>query len=84
MAGAAPSLGWNLRQRYQLDAIGAVILGGTSFVGGVGTLFGALIIAALNNSLTLMNISFFWPLVVKGLVMIVAVTVGKLRTRRVA
>ena len=68
---------------YELDAIAAVILGGTSFVGGVGTvvgtLFGALIISTLNNGLTLMNVSFFWQLVVKGLVIIIAVALDKYR-----
>lgn len=68
---------------YELDAIAAVILGGTSFVGGigsvVGTLFGALIIATLNNGLTLLNVSFFWQLVVKGLVIIIAVALDKYR-----
>lgn len=68
---------------YELDAIAAVILGGTSFVGGIGTvigtLFGALIISTLNNGLTLMNVSFFWQLVVKGLVIIIAVALDKYR-----
>ncbi|MBE9188989.1 ribose ABC transporter permease [Gloeocapsopsis crepidinum LEGE 06123] len=70
---------------YELDAIAAVILGGTSFSGGIGTIFGtlvgALIIAVLNNGLTLLNMSFFWQLVVKGLVIIFAVTIDRLRRR---
>jgi ribose transport system permease protein len=70
---------------YELDAIAAVVLGGTSLTGGVGsvlgTLIGALIIAVLNNGLTILNVSFFWQLVIKGVVIIVAVTVDRLRTR---
>ncbi|MBW4510676.1 MAG: ribose ABC transporter permease [Scytonematopsis contorta HA4267-MV1] len=72
-------------QGYELDAIAAVILGGTSFTGGIGTvggtLLGALIIAILNNGLTLLNLSYFWQLVVKGLVIILAVMLDRLRRR---
>ncbi len=67
----------------RLSAFAAVILGGTSFTGGIGTiggtLLGALIIGVLNNGLTLLNMSYFWQLVVKGLVIIVAVIIDRLR-----
>ncbi|MBR8074289.1 ribose ABC transporter permease [Burkholderia cenocepacia] len=57
--------GLQLGQSYELDAIAAVILGGTSFVGGVGsivgTLIGALIIAVLTNGLVLLGVSDIWP-----------------------
>jgi len=71
---------------YELDAIAAVILGGTSFAGGVGTmigtLYGALIIAVLNNGLTLLGLSFFWQLVVKGSVILIAVALDRFRATR--
>ena len=74
-----------LGEGYELDAIAAVILGGTSFVGGIGTitgtLIGALIIATLNNGMTLMGVSYFWQLVIKGGVIIVAVLIDKYRPR---
>ena len=75
----------NTGLNYELDAIAAVILGGTSFVGGIGTitgtLVGALIIATLNNGMTLMGVSYFWQLVIKGAVIIIAVLIDKYRTR---
>jgi len=75
-----------LGQGYELDAIAAVILGGTSMTGGMGgifgTLLGALIIAVLNNGLTIMNISFFWQLVIRGIVIIIAVVIDTFRVGR--
>ena len=69
--------GLQLGQAYELDAIAAVILGGTSFVGGIGsiwgTLIGALIIAVLSNGLILTGVSDIWQFIIKGLVIIGAV-----------
>ncbi|TLP49164.1 MULTISPECIES: ABC transporter permease subunit [Cohaesibacter] len=75
--------GLQLGQAYELDAIAAVILGGTSFVGGVGsitgTLIGALIIAVLSNGLILTGTSDIWQFIIKGLVIIAAVTLDRFR-----
>src|SRR5450755_2237690 len=75
--------GLQLGQSYELDAITAVILGGTSFVGGIGsiwgTLVGALIIAVLSNGLILTGVSDVWQYVIKGLVIIGAVALDRYR-----
>ena len=75
--------GLQLGQSYELDAIAAVILGGTSFVGGIGsiwgTLIGALIIAVLTNGLILVGVSDIWQFIVKGLVIIGAVALDRFR-----
>ncbi|SAL55807.1 inner-membrane translocator [Caballeronia terrestris] len=77
--------GLQLGQSYELDAIAAVILGGTSFVGGVGsivgTLVGALIIAVLTNGLVLLGVSDIWQYIIKGLVIIGAVALDRYRQR---
>ncbi|WP_430508262.1 ribose ABC transporter permease RbsC [Rossellomorea marisflavi] len=66
---------------YELDAIAAVVLGGTSLSGGrgliVGTLIGALIIGTLNNGLNLLGVSSFFQMVVKGIVIIIAVLIDR-------
>ena len=75
--------GLQLGQGYELDAIAAVILGGTSLVGGVGsiwgTLIGALIIAVLSNGLILAGVSDIWQFIIKGLVIIAAVALDRYR-----
>ncbi|WP_432420014.1 ABC transporter permease subunit [Martelella mediterranea] len=75
--------GLQLGQAYELDAIAAVILGGTSFVGGIGsiwgTLVGALIIAVLSNGLILVGVSDIWQYIIKGLVIIGAVALDRYR-----
>jgi ribose transport system permease protein len=66
---------------YELDAIAAVVLGGTSLSGGrgwiFGTLVGALIIGILNNGLNLLNVSSFYQQVIKGLVILLAVLLDR-------
>ena len=75
--------GIQLGQSYELDAIAAVILGGTSFVGGIGsiwgTLIGALIIAVMSNGLILTGVPDIWQYIIKGLVIIGAVTLDRFR-----
>jgi ribose transport system permease protein len=73
-------------QGAELDSIAAVIVGGGSFFGGVGTvggtLIGALIMAVLRNGLNLLNVSAYWQMVVIGGVIVWAVWVDVLRQKR--
>ncbi|WP_144469764.1 ribose ABC transporter permease RbsC [Bacillus pumilus] len=66
---------------YELDAIAAVVLGGTSLSGGrgriVGTLIGVLIIGVLNNGMNLLGVSSFYQSVVKGIVILIAVLLDR-------
>jgi len=66
---------------YEMDAIAAVVLGGTSLSGGrgriFGTLIGALIIGTLNNGLNLLGVSSFYQQVVKGVVILIAVLIDR-------
>jgi len=77
LSSAQPTAG----SGYELDAIAAVVLGGTSLAGGVGsvlgTVIGALIIGVLNNSLNLMNVSSYYQLLAKGVVILVAVLIDR-------
>lgn len=70
---------------YELDAIAAVVIGGTSLSGGrgtiLGTVLGAVIIGVLNNGLVLLNVSPFWQQVVKGAVILLAVIIDR-RSRK--
>ncbi len=71
--GASPNLG----TMFELDAIAAVVIGGTSLSGGSGTIggtiIGALIIGVLNNGMSLLGISSFYQLIIKGLIISLAV-----------
>ena len=71
---------------YELDAIAAAVLGGTSLSGGVGTmpgtLIGALIIGVLNNGMNMLSVPSFYQLIVKGVVIIIAVWLDVRAKRR--
>jgi len=76
-----PQLGMML----ELDVITATVIGGTSFNGGVGTVWGvivgALIIGVINNGLDLMNVSPFMQMVVKGAIIIIAIIIDERKNR---
>ena len=71
----------NAGASYELDAIAAVVIGGTSLSGGKGsiwgTVLGAVIIGVLNNGLVLLDVSPFWQQVVKGAVILLAVIIDR-------
>ncbi|BAP85023.1 ribose transport system permease protein [Paucilactobacillus hokkaidonensis JCM 18461] len=77
LASAQPDAGTG----YEMDAIAAVVLGGTSLAGGkgkmFGTLVGALIIGVLNNGMNLLGISSFYQQIVKGIVILIAVLLDR-------
>jgi ribose transport system permease protein len=76
---AQPALG----QGYELDAIAAVVIGGTSLSGGVGTILGtiigAFIMSVLINGLRIMSVAQEWQMVLTGLIIILAVYTDNLR-----
>lgn len=75
LSSAQPTAGTG----YELDAIAAVVLGGTSLAGGkgriMGTLIGALILGFLNNGLNLLGVSSYYQMIVKAVVILLAVLV---------
>ncbi len=80
--GASPNLG----TMFELDAIAAVVIGGTSLAGGSGTIggtiIGALIIGVLNNGMSLLGVSSFYQLIIKGLIISLAVWFDVLQKRK--
>jgi ribose transport system permease protein len=79
---AQPSLGFG----YELDAISAVVIGGTSLSGGegtiLGTIIGAFIVRTLTNGLQILNVPQEWQIVVTGVVVILAVYLDIIRRRQ--
>lgn len=75
LSSAQPTAGMG----YELDAIAAVVLGGTSLMGGkgriMGTLIGALIIGFLNNALNLLDVTSYYQMIAKAVVILLAVLV---------
>lgn len=71
---------------FELDAIAAVVLGGTAITGGrgsiVGTLIGALTLGVLNNGLNLMGVSPYTQKILKGLIILLAIYVGSIKRDR--
>jgi D-xylose transport system permease protein len=82
--GASPNLG----TMFELDAIAAVVIGGTSLAGGSGTIggtiIGALIIGVLNNGMSLLGVSSFYQLIIKGLIISLAVWFDVLQKKKQA
>ncbi|HHW67653.1 ribose ABC transporter permease [Defluviitalea raffinosedens] len=82
MYSGQPTVG----QGFEMDAIAASVLGGTSMSGGIGTIggtmIGALIIGVLNNGLNILNVSSFWQSIIKGAVILTAVYVDSVKKRK--
>ena len=72
-------------QGYELDAIAGSVIGGTSMMGGTGSIFGvligAMVIGVLNAGLNMLGVSSYWQEIVKGVIIIVAVIVDERRNR---
>jgi erythritol transport system permease protein len=72
-------------ESFELNAIAAVVLGGTSLMGGRGSiggsLIGALVIGVLADGLVMLGVSEFWQIVIKGVVIVLAVAVDQLQSR---
>lgn len=86
VAGNLRSADATLGTGYDIDTIAAVVIGGVSMTGGEGTIWGALIGAAimgvLKNAFVLLSVSSYWQSIVIGLVILLAVTLDRIRVNR--
>jgi inositol transport system permease protein len=82
ISAGQPSMG----NMYELDAIAAAVIGGTSLTGGIGTIpgtiVGALIIGVLNNGLDLLNVSSYWQQILKGAIIVSAVLIDSRKNKK--
>src|SRR5699024_4832156 len=73
-------------QNAELDAIAACVIGGASLAGGIGSIFGviigALIIAALDNGMSMLDVPTFWQYIVKGGILLLAVWVDSISKKK--
>jgi ribose/xylose/arabinose/galactoside ABC-type transport system permease subunit len=81
LGSAQPNVGVG----YEMQTIAAVVIGGTSLVGGagtiIGTFLGALFMATISNGMTLIKVSPFWQQMVMGIVLLLACSIDQIRTR---
>jgi erythritol transport system permease protein len=81
LVAAHPATG----ESYEMNAIAATVLGGTSLAGGRGTIggavLGAFVIGVLNDGMVMMGISSFWQTVIRGIVIVLAVILDQLQNR---
>lgn len=86
--GRAPYAKSDYGQMWELNAIAAVVIGGTSLFGGrgtiIGTFMGVVLIKLINNGLTLAQLETFWQMVVTGLIILVAVGIDIVRQSKSA
>ena len=79
LRAAHPSTG----EAWEMNAIAAVVLGGTSMSGGMGTIggtiIGVLVITVLNDGMIMMGVSSFWQMVIKGVVIVLAVVIDMMQ-----
>jgi ribose/xylose/arabinose/galactoside ABC-type transport system permease subunit len=84
--GRAPYAKSDYGQMWELDAIAAVVIGGTSLFGGrgsvIGTFLGVILLKLINNGLTLAQLETFWQIVVTGMIIVMAVGIDIVRQQK--